>query len=444
MHYTQSIEYCLTGSLNEKGLEQRHLDDACEKVEQARVRLVADISAGQLPAFSIAQATDDLPGFEPYKDDFLRGMTDVFVLGTGGSSLGAQALAQLTGWRIPGSVQVGSPGKPRFHFFDNLDPKSFELTLRTHDLKTVAVLVVSKSGGTGETIMQLLCVLDAFHKAELDWNLSHHILAITMPEEGGERNSQNALRNLCALHDIPMLDHHPGIGGRFSVLSNVGLLPAALMGLDTAKIRKGAAYVLEETLSAEHARDAKPSLGAAVQLAMAEHHDRSISVLLSYSDRLKSFGEWFIQLWAESLGKGQKGTTPLAALGPVMQHSQLQMFLDGPSDKFFTLIMDQVAKSGPSVPESLAKDPLVGYLSGKKMGDLVDCQQRATAETLAKSGHPVRMMQLEKLDEEVMGALFMHFMIETTLTGFALGVDVFDQPAVEIGKKRAKSYLASM
>lgn len=444
MHYTQSIDYCLAGNLNENGLEKNRLDVACEKIEQARLKLSADISAGHLPAFSISQMTDDLPEFEPYKDSFLRGMTDIFVLGTGGSSLGAQALAQLTGWRIPGSVQVGSPGKPRFHFFDNLDPKSFELALRTHNLKTVAVLVVSKSGGTGETILQLLCVLDAFHKAELDWNLSHHILAITMPDEGGQGKVQNALRNLCTRHDIPMLEHHPDIGGRFSVLSNVGLLPAALMGLDTSKIRTGAAHVLEKTLSARHARDAEPALGAAVQLALAEDQGRSLSVLLSYSDRLKSFGDWFIQLWAESLGKDQKGTTPLAALGPVMQHSQLQMFLDGPCDKFFTIIMDQVAGSGPCVPANLAKDPLVGYLSGKKMGDLVDCQQRATAETLAKTGHPVRIIQLEKLDEEVMGALFMHFMIETTLTGFALGVDVFDQPAVESGKKLAKSYLASM
>jgi len=441
MLYTQSIEYCLAGSLNDNGLEKNHLEAACDKVEIAREKLRSEISAGHLPAFSIAHTNDDLAGFAPYKESFLRGMTDVFVLGTGGSSLGAQALAHLTGWRIPGCVHVGTPGNPRFHFFDNLDPKSFEFALRTHDLKKVAVLVVSKSGGTGETIMQLLCVLDAFHKEELDWNLSHHILAITSPQVEG---APNALRNLCELHSIPMLDHHPDIGGRFSVLSNVGLLPAELMGLDAAKVRQGAAHILDETLTATHARDARPALGAAVQLAIAESQGRSIAVLLSYADKLKAFGDWFIQLWAESLGKDQKGTTPLAALGPVMQHSQLQMFLDGPRDKFFTFIMDQVAKTGPSVPENLAKDPLVGYLSGKKMGDLVDCQQRASAETLAKNGHPVRMIQLEKLDEEVMGALLMHFMIETTLTGYVLGVDVFNQPAVEAGKQRAKSYLASM
>jgi glucose-6-phosphate isomerase len=166
------------------------------------------------------------------------------------------------------------------------------------------------------------------------------------------------------------------------------------------------------------------------------------TVLWSYADRLKTFGPWWRQLWAESLGKNGKGSTPVAALGPVDQHSQLQLFLDGPGDALYTLLSTDTAHTGPEVPAARADALGLSYLSGKTMGDLVAAEARATAESLAKRGRPVRRIHAPKLDERTFGALMMHFMLETILMGRLMGVDPFDQPAVEEGKVLARKYLA--
>ncbi len=157
---------------------------------------------------------------------------------------------------------------------------------------------------------------------------------------------------------------------------------------------------------------------------------------------LERFTKWWVQLWAESLGKGGKGTTPIAALGPVDQHSQLQLYLAGPRDKLFTVITTAVAGRGPRLDKALAKAAGEPDFGGRRIGDLVDAQGRATADTLAKNGRPVRIMHVERLDERALGALLMHFMLETIIAARLLGVDPFDQPAVEEGKILAKKYLA--
>ena len=159
-------------------------------------------------------------------------------------------------------------------------------------------------------------------------------------------------------------------------------------------------------------------------------------------DRLAIFGAWYQQLWAESLGKDGKGTTPIAALGPVDQHSQLQLFIAGPRDKLFTVITTDRAGQGPRIDPELAKLAGEPGLGGKTIGDLVAAQGRATAETLAKNGCPVRTMHLPRIDAEGLGELLMHFMLETIIAAQLIGVDAFDQPAVEEGKVLAKSYLS--
>jgi len=164
--------------------------------------------------------------------------------------------------------------------------------------------------------------------------------------------------------------------------------------------------------------------------------------VMAYADRLERFTRWYVQLWAESLGKDGKGTTPLGALGPVDQHSQLQLFIAGPRDKLFTVITTGCAGKGPRLDSelsTLAGEPDFG---GRTIGDLVAAQGRATAETLAKNGCPVRTIHIERLDEYSLGALLMHFMLETIIAARLFGVDAFDQPAVEEGKVLAKRYLA--
>jgi glucose-6-phosphate isomerase len=250
----------------------------------------------------------------------------------------------------------------------------------------------------------------------------------------------NGLRALLSHFGVPMLEHHTGIGGRFSVLTNVGLLPAAVAGLDIAAIRTGAAHALAPVLAGKTAAEVPSALGAALAMALAP--TKPIAVLMPYADRLWSFAKWFVQLWGESLGKDGKGTTPVAALGPVDQHSQLQLFIAGPRDKLFTILTVGAKGKGPRMPADLAALCGEAALAGRSIGDLVAAQGRATAETLAKNGCPVRTMHVETLDEAALGELMMHFMLETIVSAQILGIDAFDQPAVEEGKILAKRYVA--
>ena len=167
-------------------------------------------------------------------------------------------------------------------------------------------------------------------------------------------------------------------------------------------------------------------------------------MLAAYADRLLPFAMWFRQLWAESLGKDGKGTLPAPALGAVDQHSQLQLWLDGPDDKLFTVVTAETAGRGRIVPPALVEDERLAWLAGRSMGDLLDAEARATVETLAERGRSVRQLHLERIDETAAGALMMHFMLETILAAHVLGVDPFDQPAVERGKALARDYLAAM
>ncbi len=166
------------------------------------------------------------------------------------------------------------------------------------------------------------------------------------------------------------------------------------------------------------------------------------NVMLPYADRLARFGAWYVQLWGESLGKDGEGTTPVAALGPVDQHSQLQLYLDGAPQHLVTVIRAACAGAGPRVAPDLAELAGAGYLAGRTAGDLVAAQQRAIPEALIDAGRPMRSIDLERLDEAALGALMMHFMLETILAAHLLGVDPFDQPAVESGKVLTRRYLA--
>jgi glucose-6-phosphate isomerase len=189
------------------------------------------------------------------------------------------------------------------------------------------------------------------------------------------------------------------------------------------------------------AAEVPSALGAALNVAAARE-GQGIAVLMAYADRLERLTRWWVQLWAESIGKDGHGTQPVAAIGPVDQHSQLQLYLAGPTDKLFTVVTLEPAGQGPRMDEALAQRAGEPGFAGRTIGDLVAAQGRATADTLAKNGRPTRRLHLERLDERAMGALVMHFMLETILAAYILGVDPFDQPAVEEGKILAKRYLA--
>jgi glucose-6-phosphate isomerase len=377
----------------------------------------------------VAAGVDDLAPLRPLAGDWRGRLREVVVLGTGGSSLGGQTLYALCDRGFG-----PSGGGPRLHFMDNVDPHTLAALLGAIDLKHTGIIAISKSGGTAETMAQALVLLPALADAVGRDNLPAHAVVITEAKP-------SPLRALAEQYGLPCFDHDPGIGGRFSVLSLVGLLPAMIAGLDVDALRRGAHEVLRTTVSAGRVETSAPATGAAIAVALLHERKVSQSVLLTYNDRLATFGLWYRQLWAESLGKDGTGTTPIRALGTADHHSQLQLYLAGPRDKLFTIIMPESAGQGPLMDAEAARAVGSDSLAGHAYGDLLDAAARATAETFVRNGRPVRLIRIDALDEATMGALFMHFMLETIVAADLLGVNAFDQPAVEEGKILAREYL---
>jgi glucose-6-phosphate isomerase len=436
MRLKHSIEFARADRVGPHGAAPEALAEALKRTEPALAWLRARHADGGLPLLQLPARHDDLVSI---KDAARRltatGATDIVLLGVGGSSLGGQTLAQLDDYAVPGVGLLRSG--PRLHFMDNLDPGSYATLLERLPLATTHFVAISKSGGTGETLMQATAALAAMKAAGLAVRIPDLFLGITEAAKGGKRSG---LRVLFDEHHVPMLEHDPGVGGRYSVLTNVGLLPAAAVGLDITAIRGGAGVALAPVLASRPPAEVPAAVGAALAVTLGA--GKPMSVMLAYADRLERFTRWYVQLWAESLGKDGKGTTPIAALGPVDQHSQLQLYLAGPRDKLFNVITVGAAGRGPRIADDLARLAGEPDFAGKTIGDLVAAQGRATIETLVKNGCPVRSIHIEALDEASLGELLMHFMLETIIAAHLLGVDPFDQPAVEEGKVLAKQYLA--
>jgi glucose-6-phosphate isomerase len=429
MLYTQDISGCLAESVGDRGLRPAELDAALGRAAPALRTLVQRQKDGSLPLLTLPARRDDLAGLGAVAAEFRRRFEQVLVLGIGGSSLGGQTLCALAdGGFGP------RPGAPRLYFMENIDPASFAALFAAIDPAKTGVIAISKSGGTAEPLTQLMIAIDWLRQGLGTAAIGDRAVAITEPRD-------NPLRRLAVAQGMRCFDHDPAIGGRYSVLSNVGVLPALIAGLDAAALRAGAATVLDPTLAAAAPREAAPALGAAVSVALAEQRGIGTTVLMPYVDRLAPFGLWFRQLWAESLGKGGKGTTPIRAVGAIDQHSQLQLYLAGPPDKMFTLVTLGQAGQGSPMPPDLVADRELAYLAGKSMGDLLAAEQRATATSLIRNRRPTRLIRLPRLDEHGLGALLMHFMLETIIAADLLGVDAFDQPAVEEGKVLARQYL---
>jgi glucose-6-phosphate isomerase len=436
MAVLQSIADARQERVGRDGVTAAAYADVLARSADALAWIRARHADGKLPLLRLPEKTDDLAGIRDAAKRLSAGASDIVFLGTGGSSLGGQTVAQLAGCGVPGLGALRDG--PRLHFMDNLDPDTYAAMLERLPLAATRFVAISKSGGTGETLMQAIAALAAVRAAGLAARTPELFFGITEPAVAGRHNG---LRDLFAGHGVAMLDHDPDVGGRFSVLTNVGLLPAAVAGLDIAALRRGAAAALAPVLEGKAPGEVPAAVGAALNAALAATKGKPIAVLMAYADRLERFTRWYVQLWAESLGKAGQGTTPIAALGPVDQHSQLQLFIAGPRDKLFTVITAAAAGRGPRLDAGLAAAAGEPGFAGKTIGDLVAAQGRATAATLARNGCPVRTIGLDRLDEASLGELLMHFMLETIIAAHLLGIDPFDQPAVEEGKVLAKRYL---
>jgi len=369
-------------------------------------------------SLALSRETEDLNALESVAERFRGTFDDVLILGTGGSSLGGQTICALA-----------STPKPHLHFLDNIDFGTFETLFQTIDVRKTGVIVISKSGSTAETLMQCLTCLPVWEKVVGRENLKDHFLLITEP-------TPNPLRQLGARYGFEMLNHPTDVGGRFSCLSLVALLPAMIVGVDVRALREGARGVLDDVMI--HDAPA-PFVGAMTAYELGKKHHIFQDVIMPYVDVLGPFGLWFRQLWAESLGKKGVGRTPIRAMGTVDQHSQLQLYLDGPRDKYFTVITTDSHPSGPAITDSG-----IDYLDGRTMGDLLRAEQEATIETLRRKGCPLRVIHVEHVTPFVLGQLLMHYMIETILTASLMGIDAFNQPAVEEGKIIARDLMGKM
>jgi glucose-6-phosphate isomerase len=297
-------------------------------------------------------------------------------------------------------------------------------------LSETLFLVVSKSGGTAETMAQYLIVRGRLQDAGLP--LAEHLVFVTDPTKG-------ALRPIASAEGIPALDIPPEVGGRFSVLTAVGMLPAALIGIDVVELLAGAQDMVRRTEARDVTRN-PAGAWAVLQWLADTRAGRGIHVMMPYADSLRDIASWFVQLWAESLGKiradaSHTGPTPLPALGATDQHSQVQLFMEGPLDKTVTFIAVQEPATDIMIPRLHADVPDLAYLGGHSLGELLNAERSATAGALAARGRPSATIELDRVDPWHLGSLLMFLEIATAYAGALYGINAFDQPGVELGKR---------
>jgi len=393
-------------------------------------------AGGDLGFLDLPYASETVDRVTEFADGFAQWFEDVVVLGIGGSGLGAKALKEaLLGPFWNALDDEGRDHFPRLHVVDNPDPFTFMSLLERIDPARTMFNVVSKSGATAETMAQYLVAREWIESAVGSDKARGHFLFTTDPEKG-------ALRQIGEAEDIPMLPIPESVGGRFSVLSPVGLLPAAVCGVDPRKLLAGAAAMEERCRTDVLARNPAGVLATLLHQADLEQ-DRSVHVLMPYSDRLGPVALWFQQLWAESLGKAvtlggearATGPTPLAALGATDQHSLLQLLMEGPHDKVVLFVQVEDVEADVPIPRRHPEIPSLAYLGGHSLGELLDVERAATAEALRRAGRPNATLAMPRVGAVELGQLFMLLQIATVYAGALYDVDPLDQPGVELSKQ---------
>ena len=403
-------------------------------------------AAGDYGFYQLVDQGPTVHAIKTFAEGLGQAHDHVLVLGIGGSALGTKAL--LTALRRPAWNEWDDEGRdffPRLTVLENVDPTSVSAALQRIDPRRVLVNVISKSGGTAETMAQYL-VVRAWLEEALGPAAYRHLVFTTDPARG-------ALRDLAQREHIATLDVPPPVGGRFSVLSPVGLLPAALVGIDIDGLLEGARRALERAESDDLLQN-PPALYAALHWAADTELGARVHVLMPYTDRLREFAEWFRQLWAESLGKRvdrsgrtvHVGPTPVGAVGATDQHSQVQLFMEGPFDKVITFVTVEdlgvdvkiprsASEQGPSPGSGQALPPDLDYLPGHTLGELLRAEYEATSTALAQMGRMNCTLRLPDLTAATLGEAIMFFQVATGYAGVWYGIDPFDQPGVELGKR---------
>lgn len=428
MLYHQTMDHCFANKIGDLGIQNDAFQDILKQTKTILTQLNTQCNEGLLPLFAIAPNDTKLEEISQIARNIREKFANLVVLGTGGSTLTGQAITGLTAFQ-----RTCNPGKTTLHFMDNVDPESCNQLLNSLAMEDTFFLVISKSGNTLETLAQFFACIKQARQSLNDAVLKYHFTIITDPKD-------SPLRQIADNLSLPIIDHEELIGGRFSIFTNVGLIPAAVIGMDIYAFYKGAAQVAQATLGHEGDTYSDAAQGGALNYLMMENAIHN-TVLMTYINRLQPFITWIRQIWSESLGKGGNGSTPIPALGTLDQHSQLQLYLDGPRDKLFTFFTLNNHGKGEILDTDILDHKSLSYIKGKTLGDVIAVSQQATIETLINNKFPVRHIALEQLNEEVLGALAMHFTLETVITAHLLKINPFDQPAVEEGKLLARKYL---
>ena len=387
---------------------------------------------GELGFLDLPAAHESTQQIRQFAEGAGQAFSDIVVLGIGGSALGPIALRSAL--RSIRWNELGDEARdyfPRLHVLENVDPVTISELLGRIELGRTLFLVVSKSGGTAETMAQYLVVRGRLIEA-LGEKFRRHLVFVTDPDKG-------ALRRIAREESIPALDIPSNVGGRFSVLSAVGLLPAALIGIDIQALMAGAGDMAERCAARELRRN-PAAMYAMLQWLADTRHGLGTHVIMPYSDNLRDVGDWFVQLWAESLGKTKPdgtsvGPTPIPALGATDQHSQVQLFMEGPLDKTVTFIAVGARATDIQIPKLHPDIPELAYLGGHSLGELLDIERQATAGALARRGRPNMTITCETLDAWHVGSILMMLAIATVIAGALYEVNPLDQPGVELGKR---------
>ena len=372
---------------------------------------------------------------EDVKDKF-----DAFVvLGIGGSALGPMAVQQAINHPYYNEIsREKRGGYPRFYVADNVDPEKLVYLFETIDITKTMFNVISKSGSTSETMSQFM-IIKKMLEEKLGEKANEHIVCTTDKENGN-------LIKIAKEEGYKTFIIPSGVGGRFSELTPVGLLPAAFCGINIKELLKGAAVMDEMCKNDDIYKN--PAYMYSILNYLSIKNGQNICVMMPYADSLKFISDWYAQLWAESLGKkydndGKEvyaGSTPVKALGATDQHSQVQLYAEGPFDKIITFIGVEKFKKSITIPEIYTDIPSLGFLAGVTQDELIKTEQIATEYALLKAGKPNMTITLPEVNENTLGQLLYLFEVATAFTGELLNINAFDQPGVEEGKNATYAY----
>ncbi|HET6429143.1 MAG TPA: glucose-6-phosphate isomerase [Phycisphaerae bacterium] len=418
------------------GVTAADLDAVSPKVEAALDTVRRQADAGELGYVK-------LPGRTDYRDRVRRlveahrpGTTDLVVLGIGGSALGNIALQAALNPATYNLLDQAARGGPRLFVLDNVDPALVAdvMDYLGDRLETTLFNVISKSGETAETASQFMIFRQMLRKGLGD-EYARHIVATTDAARG-------TLHTIATAEGYDMLEVPGDVGGRFSVLSEVGLFSAAMCGIDIDALLGGAARMADRCRQADW-RSNPACVLAAVKYLMMTAKGKPIHVMMPYSNRLYSLADWYRQLWAESLGKANDrsgrevfvGPTPVKALGATDQHSQVQLYREGPNDKLTVFVSVAAHPADVDIPKAFPDVPGLSYLGGATLGELLAAELAATEYVLAQARRPSVTIRFDAISPAAVGEFLFLYEFATSLMGELLDINAYDQPAVELGKK---------